>query len=94
MLGDCFASLVRQAIPDWDHRIVVVENEPARMCARRSRASRKQGLPVPSTRTTAGHPVCLNAAVEEALECGADWIGFVDDDEAVDAGWLSSITRA
>lgn len=35
-----------------------------------------------------------NAAITKALELGADWIAFIDDDEVADANWLQALWSA
>jgi len=35
-----------------------------------------------------------NAALTKALQLGADWIAFIDDDEEADAGWLDALYLA
>lgn len=35
-----------------------------------------------------------NTAVKKSLESGAEWIGFVDDDERMDENWLCEMVKA
>ena len=72
---------------------VVVENEPAP--AQPHLHAPDAALPIHYVHEPRlGIPVARNRAAEAALARGADWIGFIDDDETVRPDWLSAMTAA
>jgi glycosyltransferase involved in cell wall biosynthesis len=92
MLARCLDSLPKQAIADQIAvLLVVVDNNPAGS-ARLNAAQFCAEAPFPvyyvhePVRGIAG---ARNAALDNALELGSDWIAFIDDDETTDADWLA-----
>lgn len=97
MLRRCLDSLVQQEVPaGWIMRIVVVEND-ARASSHDTVAGHKEKALMPvryAVEPVRGIPFARNAALKIALDEGADWIAFVDDDEVVSQGWLVAFCNA
>lgn len=98
MVQACVASLCREIIAvEADVFIVVVENN-----AEKSLTDEFEKLleDYPTVEfiyrlePTVGIPFARNRAIETALEHDAEWIGFVDDDEEVEPGWLAAMITA
>jgi succinoglycan biosynthesis protein ExoM len=98
MLKDCLQSLVAQRVPDGvSLSIAVVENNETAACrhiveeiAARPGAPRIDYKHEPRL----GIPIARNRGLEMALAQGADWIGFIDDDEVADPEWISCLEAA
>jgi succinoglycan biosynthesis protein ExoM len=91
MLDACLLSLMRQRTPEGASvAAVAVDNEPAPN--NQAEVERFAGVfPFPLHyvhQPDQGIPQARNAALEKALELGADWICFLDDDEEATAEWL------
>ncbi len=97
MFRDCLASVIAEPIPDsLAFAVVVVENDETRDCAT---IVEEIGACAPFLlhyvhEPRLGIPIARNRAVETALDLGAEWIGFIDDDEQLKPGWLSAMTEA
>lgn len=93
-LRACLASLrAMDSVPGVALEVVVVENEPAPRHAH----LHAPGAPLPlihAHEPRLGIPMARNRAVAEALARGADWIGFIDDDETVRPDWLAAMCAA
>jgi succinoglycan biosynthesis protein ExoM len=97
MLRNCLNSLIGQAShPGWAVTIVVVENDrtenvgplidevrPMSPCEIVYLLEPRQGI-----------APARNRCLETALASDVDWIGFLDDDETADPGWLFSMCAA
>lgn len=94
MLRACLDSLRGLAAPGEVH-VVVVENDAA--LTLQAQALFPDGFPWPLhfvCEPTVGIPYARNAAVRQALEVGADWIAFIDDDEKASSDWLNRLLLA
>ena len=97
LFRDCLASVIAEPVPDGlGFAVVVVENDETRDCAA---MVEEIGACAPFSlhyvhEPRLGIPIARNRAVEMALDLGADWIGFIDDDEQLIPGWLSAMTEA
>ncbi len=97
MLAACLRSIQAQSnVPGWMFEILIVENESiVQVDGIVARFSASGPHPVTYVHEPElGIPFARNAAVEAALERGADWIGFVDDDETLCADWLPNMIAA
>jgi len=97
MLRSCIASFKQLVVPETcTLRLVVVDNNQVAECAD-ALADIVPDLPF-STQVVhepvAGIPQARNRAIETALQHDPDFIGFIDDDETVSAGWLEAMARA
>jgi succinoglycan biosynthesis protein ExoM len=94
MLRACLDSLARQRVdPDLDVSIVVVDNEehPA-ACARVGGFAEDCPFPVHYIHEPRrGIAAARNAALNEAMRIGANWIAMLDDDETADPDWLNEL---
>lgn len=91
----CLTSLASQSMPEgFTLSAVVIENEEHQTdLAQRIDAA---GLALPVTyihEPRLGIPMARNAGVTAALEAGADWVWFLDDDEWLDPGALDGVAR-
>jgi succinoglycan biosynthesis protein ExoM len=97
MLRRCLASLRRQ---DFDAarlsmQLIVVDNNPepaARPIYEELCEDGEPGRFVHCPRP--GIPMARNAALRAALDAGADYIAFLDDDEVAPPHWLALLLRA
>lgn len=97
MLERCLASLTGLAPPPgWHWQLMVVENDTeARAQAVVEAAGARAGMEIAYRRQPIlGIPHVRNMAIDAALEMGADWLAFVDDDETVAEDWLAEMTGA
>jgi succinoglycan biosynthesis protein ExoM len=100
MLRKCLESLLIQKTPDGCRISVTVvnNNETAYfthdvvsdVCQRISSDKWVSFVHEPDT----GIPQARNAALVDALERGADWIAFIDDDETATETWIDDLYRA
>jgi glycosyltransferase involved in cell wall biosynthesis len=92
MLSLCLQSLARQTIrDDFEAVIIVVDNDAdqsARNVVSKISMSIKTKYHCESRR---GIAVARNTAMKLALEAGARWIAFIDDDETADSQWLAEL---
>jgi succinoglycan biosynthesis protein ExoM len=94
MLRTCLESLIAQEAPsDIAPEIVVVDNEPDPnnlFVIEEFRAPSPFPIHyVHEPRT--GIPFARNSVLDKALEIGAHWIAFIDDDETAEPGWLTHL---
>jgi succinoglycan biosynthesis protein ExoM len=97
LLSKCLASLVLQRLPRSHACVLIVVDNDARPQAH------------PLVQAAAVHsrfPICYlheprrgisfarNRVLEEALEIGAHWVGFIDDDETAPPDWLARMIAA
>ena len=94
MLARCLASLERQHIPaDIELQLVVIDNEEQDN-NRSAVLDYAQRCPFPVHyvhQPRRGIPIARNTAVEKAMELGAHWIAFIDDDETAAADWIAML---
>ena len=93
-LKACIRTLLEQKIDrqKYQLRICVVDNSLDDWTVQRvldDATSQAQLLSVQEHR--AGIPFARNAALNAALECGADFIAFIDDDEVAPPNWLAEL---
>jgi succinoglycan biosynthesis protein ExoM len=98
MLMACLRSVLPQLeAAEVQTSLVVVENDAV---PKNRDAVLALGPQFPSVRIEyrlqpeLGIPIARNTAVETALELGADWIFFVDDDEEACEGWFDAYLAA
>lgn len=97
MLKSCLDSIANQVVPDaWDLSLVLVDNDPYSelVCGLQKIAASYPFNIQYFIEPSRGIPFARNAACELALDSGADWIIFIDDDEEAEAGWLLAYDRA
>lgn len=91
MLGRCLDSIAALELPpDGAVEVVVVDNDAAGS-ARPVCDARQAGFPLPLhyvPEPVRGISSARNRAIGTALERGADWLAFIDDDEQADPHWL------
>lgn len=95
MLTNLLESIVLlDPVPSVDLHIVIVENGPE-VVSESVVGTFKAKLSVQHVHEPRiGIVRARNTAIEKSLETGADWIGFVDDDEIVDNAWLVRMVDA
>lgn len=97
MLKCCLDSIARQDVPDvWDVSVILVDNDPQ---SELSNDLPKITASYPfhiryQVESSRGIPFARNTACELALDSGADWIIFIDDDEEAEPGWLLAYAKA
>lgn len=80
--------------PEVELDVVVVENGP-NPCSSGIVAAFEDRLSIEyHTEPRVGLVFARNHAVEKALVTGADWIGFIDDDEQIDKNWIVAMVGA
>lgn len=97
MLADCLQSIGKLHIPSHlMFHVIVVDNDPLDARVQANALSPLGDLVEAHlvSETRKGIPFARNKAIETALAVDADWIGFVDDDETVDAQWLTEMCKA
>jgi len=97
LLKRCLRSLSSASVPDeLTPAIVVVENNLHRECEQVvMECARRSTIPVHyHLEPNLGIPQARNRSVAEAMALDADWIGFVDDDEAVSTSWWIAASNA
>ncbi|MFC7705113.1 glycosyltransferase family 2 protein [Plastorhodobacter daqingensis] len=91
MLKAALASLVVQEVPEGTRlRLLVVENAPELSIQPVLDAFPGAGI-VAVTEPQRGIAAARNRALETALEMGADWIAFIDDDEEAHPDWIARL---
>lgn len=96
MMRRCLKSVIRQELPGRRVAVIVIDNDPAAS----ARAVFDECLPAPTSNqvyahcTEVGIPIARNAAMDVAVELGADRIVFIDDDEVAPPGWLEALWDA
>ncbi|MEM8751253.1 MAG: glycosyltransferase family A protein [Pseudomonadota bacterium] len=97
MLAKCLRSIAREiAQHQTADFLVVVENdeiEQSRHVIDDIRHEHPSLKILYQLEETPGIPFARNTAVKSALENGADWIAFIDDDETCEPGWLAAMRR-
>lgn len=94
MLHRCLNSLAAQQVPDDVSPVLAVvdnEAEPNNRAAVKSFAAE---CPFPVHyihEPRPGIPIARNRVLDEALDLGADWIAFIDDDETAAPDWLAML---
>ena len=74
--------------------VVIVENDSApksKSIIREFESKSRISYPL---ETKLGLVFARNAAIEDSLSTEAEWIAFVDDDEWIDANWLTEMINA
>ncbi len=75
-------------------RVVIVENGPLTLSGKVVEKFSGELDIAYHHEPRSGLAIARNAVIERALDTGADWIGFIDDDERVDPGWLLAMCDA
>jgi GT2 family glycosyltransferase len=89
LLGSLQSSIATAARRNAEFEILVVDNAPS------DDRTRRTALSFPGTRYALEPKPGLNFARNRAvLEANGEWLAFVDDDVAVDAGWLDGLLDA
>ncbi|WP_316014038.1 glycosyltransferase family 2 protein [Roseobacter sp. HKCCA0434] len=91
LLEACLRSLLRQKVPDRVRRdLIVCENDdqPKAKALCDSLGPRVIYVQEPEP----GLSSARNRAIETALDMDCDWIGFIDDDEQAEPGWVEALT--
>ena len=97
MLAECIDEILKQKIPvTWSVELIVINNDPSDdiseiINARRANTSLEISL---KNEYALGIPFARNTACKTALERGAEWIIFIDDDEFPNPGWLEAYAKA
>ncbi|WP_170937326.1 MULTISPECIES: glycosyltransferase [Rhodomicrobium] len=97
LLAKCLASLVRQqAPPGHEITLVVVDNDtPPRAAPIVEAAGAHARFPMRHLHEPVrGIPYARNRVLDAALALGADWVAFIDDDEAASPDWLDKLIGA
>lgn len=97
MLRGCVKSILTQQVP-WDVAlsVIVVENHESPSCKSMiEEMSAESKWPLMyAHEPRLGIPIARNRALELALEQDPDWIGFIDDDEVAESGWILKFIEA
>lgn len=97
MLMSCLTVLADlQTVASWSLEILVVDNN-AKPMTDQNHTDLARLVPFPINfvhEFEPGIPFARNKALHVALTRNADWIGFIDDDEEVDAHWLLEMYKA
>jgi succinoglycan biosynthesis protein ExoM len=94
MLARCLLSLRDQQIPsDLEMQLVIVENDelPRNKEAILQFAELSPFAVHYVHQPRRGIAVARNAVLNQAVEIGADWIAFIDDDETAASDWLAAL---
>jgi succinoglycan biosynthesis protein ExoM len=94
MLDDCLLSLMRQQAPANALLAAVVVDNEAQPNNRAEVENWAAVFPYPLHyvhQPDPGIPQARNAALATALELGADWVAFLDDDEKAEPSWISQL---
>lgn len=97
MLRTCLDSIFGQDIPSqWQVEVLVVDNDAnSQENAWLEQAAMRSPLKLHYvSEPQQGIPFARNAACRKALELGAEWILFLDDDEEAEPCWLSAYQSA
>lgn len=92
-LAATLRSVAAQALPDGTALRIVVADNDATPSSRGAVEAVAQTLPVPVLYRHAPErniSIARNACLDAAE---ADWVGFIDDDETADPGWLATLLR-
>lgn len=95
MLKDCLESLITQkGIYDLCVMVVVVDNDPLPNFTESivKRVNAVSSFPFQYVKEPRrGIAIARNSVLDKALEIGADWIVFIDDDETAAPDWLANM---
>lgn len=98
MLRACLTSIGRQIFTDttgiWV-KVIVIDND-AQRTAENVVAEVRPGFPFSLTYKTQekrGIAAARNAALDVAMDAGAKWIAFIDDDETAHRDWLNNLMQ-
>lgn len=97
MLQNCMDCLVKLKTPDdWELEIVIVENDPQPLVNDlvKDYASKSEYKITYRHEPDIGIPQARNHALNYALSAGAEFIGFIDDDECIPSDWLRGMKNA
>ncbi len=94
MLGKCLRSLASQKnIGELEFHILVIDNDATPSSAPVVEAV-SPDCPFPihyHHEPRRGIPMARNRVLEEALSLGAEWLGFLDDDQTAHADWVEKL---
>ncbi|MEL7278414.1 MAG: glycosyltransferase [Pseudomonadota bacterium] len=93
---NCLRSILAAPRPDGlEVSVVVVENEATPSLQEQvERFAAEAAIPIHyASEPELGIPFARNRCVEMALELGADWIAFIDDDEELSEAWFEVADR-
>ncbi len=97
MLQRCMTCLVQLTIPeDWELELVIVENDKEAVVEDLIQ-DYAETSPYKITyrhEPDTGIPQARNNALNYALSAGAEFIGFIDDDECIPSDWLTGMKTA
>lgn len=97
MLRRCVSSLANMMpVPAWSVEIIIIDNNLQPMPSKHVEAlSEMASVPLHVFHESEpGIPFARNRALRESIARGADWIGFLDDDEEADPEWLREMHKA
>jgi succinoglycan biosynthesis protein ExoM len=97
LLSKCLASLVLQRLPrNYACVLIVVDNdaEPRARPIVEAAAAHSRFPICYLHETRRGISFARNRVLEEALDIGAHWVGFIDDDETAPPDWLTKMIAA
>lgn len=97
MLKRCLDSLSRQIVPENIHPTIVVADNEAAPNNRAAVETVADSCPFPVLyvhEPRRGISMARNAVLETALDLSAEWIAFIDDDEAAARDWLTELLAA
>ncbi|GBF23227.1 glycosyl transferase family 2 [Candidatus Gastranaerophilus sp. (ex Termes propinquus)] len=94
MLSRCLESVLSADfdVSGYTVEFLAVDNSPE--CEGQEVVARYGGRVNYATESKKGYASARNCALKKALELGADFISFVDDDEFVDKNWLKELVLA
>lgn len=97
MLADCLAAAARLDTPPDTAVLVIVADNDAAGSAREQVEQLRAAFPRPlhyTIQPERGLAAVRNRLLDAAVELGADWIAFLDDDEMPAPDWLCALWRA
>lgn len=99
LLRSCLASLAKLSVPDGcTVQVVVVENDVSAQCqtiaSEASGLKERFGKVIYHHQPRLGIAIARNTCVRLAIDAGADFIAFIDDDETAEPDWLEKHVAA
>ncbi|WP_310619826.1 glycosyltransferase family 2 protein [Flexibacterium corallicola] len=97
MLQECMGSVLSQlAERGADDCLFIIENDVVPSCedmVKELASEYPEVKVVYYNEQELGIPMARNRALQLAMESGADWMAFLDDDSTLTPGWLSTISE-